>query len=244
MELADHRLLSRHRRRVDGGLRRRRATQRGPCGRPAAFRRPAFSGANVAILTFNLGTFGVFLYTSLFFQNVLGYSPVKAGSALLPWILVLIILGPLTGTLAERVTPRWLIAGGLLVMACGLALLTGINDAQRIRRPAARPACSAGSAARSRFPSAASRSRRRRWRSRASPRCVQHGARDRRRAGHRDHRRRRRIGPGRRGRSVSDAFAAGYSHGIAVAAVLAATAAFVAALTLGDRRDARAAARP
>jgi hypothetical protein len=36
------------------------------------FRIPAFSGANIAILIFSLGTFGVFLYTSLYFQNVLG----------------------------------------------------------------------------------------------------------------------------------------------------------------------------
>jgi EmrB/QacA subfamily drug resistance transporter len=92
------------------------------------FRRPDFSGANLAILTFNLGTFGVFLYTSLYFQDVLGYSPVKAGSALLPWILVLIVLGPFTGALAERVTPRRLVAGGLLVMAVGLALLSGIDE--------------------------------------------------------------------------------------------------------------------
>src|SRR4029078_1006482 len=58
------------------------------------FRIPAFSGANVAIMIFNLGTFGVFLYTSLYFQHVLGYSPLKAGAALLPWILVLIVVGP------------------------------------------------------------------------------------------------------------------------------------------------------
>jgi EmrB/QacA subfamily drug resistance transporter len=95
------------------------------------FRTPAFSGANIAILIFNLGTFGVFLYTSLYFQNVLGYSPVKAGAALLPWILVLIVVGPLTGKLAERLTPPLLVAGGLTVMAAGLALLTGIDEHSR-----------------------------------------------------------------------------------------------------------------
>jgi predicted MFS family arabinose efflux permease len=95
------------------------------------FRVPAFSGANVAILIFNLGTFGVFLYTSLYFQHVLGYTPVKAGAALLPWILVLIVVGPFTGKLTERVTPRLLIAGGLTVMAIGLALLTGIDEHSR-----------------------------------------------------------------------------------------------------------------
>ena len=92
------------------------------------FRRAAFSGANIAILIFNLGTFGVFLYTSLYFQNVLAYSPVKAGTALLPWILVLLLLGPLTGKLADTSEPRHLIAGGLAVMATGLFLLTGIDE--------------------------------------------------------------------------------------------------------------------
>ena len=53
-------------------------------------------------MIFNLGTFGVFLYTSLYFQHVLGYSPVKAGAALLPWILMLIVVGPFTGKLADR----------------------------------------------------------------------------------------------------------------------------------------------
>ena len=92
------------------------------------FRRAAFSGANIAILIFNLGTFGVFLYTSLYFQNVLGYSPVKAGTALLPWILMLLLLGPLTGKLADTLQPRHLIAGGLTVMAAGLFLLTGLDE--------------------------------------------------------------------------------------------------------------------
>jgi EmrB/QacA subfamily drug resistance transporter len=92
------------------------------------FRLPAFSGASAAILAFNLGTFGVFLYTSLYFQRVLGYSPVTAGAALLPWVLMLIVIGPFSGKLSERVAPRFLIAAGLAIMAAGLLLLTGIDE--------------------------------------------------------------------------------------------------------------------
>jgi EmrB/QacA subfamily drug resistance transporter len=92
------------------------------------FRLPTFSGANVAILAFNLGTFGVFLYTSLYFQHVLGYSPVTAGAALLPWVVMLIVIGPFSGRLSERVAPNFLVAGGLAVMAAGLLLLTGIDE--------------------------------------------------------------------------------------------------------------------
>jgi len=208
------------------------------------FRRPAFSGANVAILTFNLGTFGVFLYTSLFFQNVLGYSPVKAGSALLPWILVLIVLGPFTGTLAERVTPRWLIAGGLLVMACGLALLTGIDEHSAyvdllpglvlggiggaLTIPLSGVAIAAAPVEKSGVASGVFNTARETGGALGIAIIGAVVA----------------SGQDAAGGASLHAFAAGYSHGIAVAAVLAATAALLAALTLGDRRDARAPAPP
>ncbi len=92
------------------------------------FRIPAFSGSGIAVLIFNLGTFGVFLYTSLYFQHVLGYSPVRAGTALLPWILMLLVIGPFTGSLTQRVVPRVLVTAGLAIMALGLLLLTGIDE--------------------------------------------------------------------------------------------------------------------
>jgi MFS family permease len=64
----------------------------------------------------------------LYFQNVLGQTPVQAGAALLPWILMLLLIGPFTGKLTQRVAPRLVIAGGLAVMGAGLLLLTGIDE--------------------------------------------------------------------------------------------------------------------
>jgi predicted MFS family arabinose efflux permease len=194
----------------------------------------------VAIPTFNLGTFGVFLYTSLYFQNMLGYSPLKAGSALLPWILVLIVLGPFTGTLAERLTPRWLIAGGLLVMACGLALLTGIDEHSAyvdllpglvlggiggaLTIPLSGVAIAAAPVEKSGVASGVFNTAREAG---GALGITIIGAV---------------VASG--GHAGVDAFVAGYSRGIAVAAVLAVAAAIVAALTLGDRRDARVPAAP
>ncbi len=111
-----------------GRVRADRTPRAAPSVDLSLFRIPAFSGASAAILVFNLGTFGVFLYTSLYFQRVLGYSPVTAGAALLPWVLMLIAIGPFTGALSQRVAPRVLIAGGLAVMAGGLVLLSGIDE--------------------------------------------------------------------------------------------------------------------
>src|SRR5215467_12487566 len=49
------------------------------------FRSATFSGANVVIMVVTLATFGVLLYTSLYLQEVLQFSPVRAGATLLPW---------------------------------------------------------------------------------------------------------------------------------------------------------------
>ena len=158
----------------------------------ALFRIPAFSGANVAIMIFNLGTFGVFLYTSLYFQHVLGYSPVKAGAALLPWILVLIVVGPFTGKLTDRLTPRLIIAGGLTVMASRPGPAHRHRRAQPLRRP---PAGAHHRRARRRAhdPPERRRSRRRSRREvRRRLRRLQHRTGDRRFTRHRRHRRRAR----------------------------------------------------
>ena len=48
------------------------------------FRNPTFAGANTVALLVSLAMFGVFFFISLFMQNVLGYSAVRAGAAFLP----------------------------------------------------------------------------------------------------------------------------------------------------------------
>ena len=92
------------------------------------FRSTTFTGTNLVNLIVTLGTFGVFLYTSLFFQDVLGYSPAHAGTALLPWIGTFLIIAPLTGKAAERIPVRLLVTGGLGTMSLGLFLLSGLNE--------------------------------------------------------------------------------------------------------------------
>jgi EmrB/QacA subfamily drug resistance transporter len=94
----------------------------------ALFRSARFTGVNVVQLIVTAGTFGVFLYTSLFFQDVLGYSPARAGTALLPWIGTFLVVAPLTGKLTERIPVRWVVTAGLVTMGGGLLLLSGLDE--------------------------------------------------------------------------------------------------------------------
>ena len=49
------------------------------------------------LLLVALAMFGVFFFLSLYVQNVLGYSPVKAGAAFLPMTALIMVVAPLAG---------------------------------------------------------------------------------------------------------------------------------------------------
>jgi EmrB/QacA subfamily drug resistance transporter len=85
-------------------------------------------GANAAMFLASMGMFGVFLFLIYYLETTLGYSPVKAGLAFLPMTLVVIVAaGIATTVLINRMSPRTLISGGLLVAAVGMVLLTRID---------------------------------------------------------------------------------------------------------------------
>ena len=48
------------------------------------FRIGSFAGSNLVAMLVSLGMFGVFFFVSLYLQNILGWSPTKAGAAFLP----------------------------------------------------------------------------------------------------------------------------------------------------------------
>jgi EmrB/QacA subfamily drug resistance transporter len=81
------------------------------------FRNRTFSGANGSMLFVGLAMFGTFFYVSLYMQNILGYSPVQAGATFLPMTLLVIALAPRTGALADRFGSRWLVGGGMTLLA-------------------------------------------------------------------------------------------------------------------------------
>jgi EmrB/QacA subfamily drug resistance transporter len=83
----------------------------------------------VNIVTFVVyAAFGaVFFLLVLQLQVVSGFSPLQAGTALLPSTLLMLALSARAGMLAQRTGPRWLMAGGTLTSAAGLLLMTRIG---------------------------------------------------------------------------------------------------------------------
>ena len=86
------------------------------------FRIGAFTGANIVALLVSLGMFGVFFFVSLYVQNILGYSPTKAGATFLPMTVLIILVAPVAGKLSDRLGSRWLMGGGMAILGISLLL--------------------------------------------------------------------------------------------------------------------------
>lgn len=85
-----------------------------------------FLGAVVVALIVSFSMLGVFFFLALYMQDILGYSPLEAGVRFLPSTLMIVGVAPVAGRLSDRFGPRWLIAGGLAVVAASLYSFSGI----------------------------------------------------------------------------------------------------------------------
>src|ERR1700732_2952514 len=70
----------------------------------------------------------MFLYITLFFQNVLGFSPFEAGLRSLPVTGPILFVSPLSGRLTSRVPVRLLLGTGLGCVTVGLLLMGNLSD--------------------------------------------------------------------------------------------------------------------
>jgi EmrB/QacA subfamily drug resistance transporter len=91
------------------------------------FRRPAFTGVQLAAFAVSGSLFALFLYLTLYLQNYLGLSPLDAGVRYLPITLASFIAAPIAGALLSRLPARLMMSGGLAIGGVGLLLMSGIG---------------------------------------------------------------------------------------------------------------------
>jgi EmrB/QacA subfamily drug resistance transporter len=93
------------------------------------FRKPAFTGVQLAALGVSASMFALFLYITFYLQNYLGHSPLEAGLIYLPFTVVTFFVAAAGGALLARVPARMLMSVGLLMTGIGLLLMGGLNPA-------------------------------------------------------------------------------------------------------------------
>ena len=89
------------------------------CCRSQLFRDRNFSGTSLSIVLLSFTAGGLLLALTQYLQFVLGYSPLKAGLALIPYAVSAMLFNGLGATLGKKLADRTLIAVGLVVIAAG-----------------------------------------------------------------------------------------------------------------------------
>ncbi|MEV7806833.1 MFS transporter [Microbispora sp. NPDC088329] len=85
-----------------------------------------FTAVNVVTLVMYAAMGLVFFLLVVQLQVSAGFSPIAAGSAMLPVTVLMLLLSPRAGELARRVGPRLPMTGGILLCAAGLLLMSRI----------------------------------------------------------------------------------------------------------------------
>jgi EmrB/QacA subfamily drug resistance transporter len=84
------------------------------------FRSRTFLGANIVAFIVSFAMLAMFFFLALYMQDIRGYSPLQAGVRFLPSTLMIVIIAPIAGRMADRVGSRPLMTFGLLCVSGSL----------------------------------------------------------------------------------------------------------------------------
>ena len=80
-----------------------------------------FQAGTAALMAWAFGLFGIYFFTALYLQDVLGFSPTKAGAAFVPMALLMALSAAISDRVAARFGAHWTIGGAMVVMGAGIA---------------------------------------------------------------------------------------------------------------------------
>ncbi len=112
----------------------------------ALFRNRNFSGASLSIVLLSFAAGGLLLALTQYLQFVLGYSPLRAGVALIPMIVAAMVFNGIGVVVDKRLGTRTALGIGLLLLAGGFGIMASIGPGDGYLKLAiALVVCGAGS---------------------------------------------------------------------------------------------------
>ena len=75
------------------------------------FRDGSFSGAQITAFAISSTFFAIFLYVTIYLQQILGLSAIEAGLVYVPGTLVMLVVSGATAQLGQKVPARTMIVG-------------------------------------------------------------------------------------------------------------------------------------
>jgi EmrB/QacA subfamily drug resistance transporter len=92
------------------------------------FRLRQFSGGTGTMMIWAFGVLGIYFFTSLYLQSILGFSPTKAGLAFVPMALCIVLAAGAAQAVEARIGGNRLVAFGMVLMSVGLILFAQLGE--------------------------------------------------------------------------------------------------------------------
>ncbi len=93
----------------------------------ALFRTRQFIGSNLIAFIITFAMMGTFFFMAIYMQDILGFSALEAGVRFLPTTMVIAVVAPISGRLADRLGPGVPMSAGLAVLAVSMFMFAGID---------------------------------------------------------------------------------------------------------------------
>ena len=84
------------------------------------FSNRTFTGATIALMLWAFGLFGIYFFTSLYLQQVLGFSATTAGLAFVPMAILMAFGAAISDRVATRLGTHRTVSGGMGLMGAGI----------------------------------------------------------------------------------------------------------------------------
>jgi EmrB/QacA subfamily drug resistance transporter len=93
------------------------------------FRTRQFIGSNLVAFIITFAMMGTFFFMAIYMQDILGYGALEAGVRFLPTTMVIAVIAPISGRLADRLGPSTPMSAGLAVLGVSMFMFAGIDTA-------------------------------------------------------------------------------------------------------------------
>ena len=90
------------------------------------FRTRQFIGSTLVAFVISFAMMGTFFFMAIYMQDILGYSALEAGVRFLPTTMLIAVVAPIAGRLADRLGPVWPMSVGLAVLSVSIFMFSGI----------------------------------------------------------------------------------------------------------------------
>ncbi|HKT02767.1 MAG TPA: MFS transporter, partial [Rugosimonospora sp.] len=92
------------------------------------FRVREFSGGLIAMGLWSFGVFGIYFFTAIYLQDVLGFTPTGAGAGFVPMALVMAVVAALAPRIEARFGAGRTVAVGLALMAGAIGAISTVGE--------------------------------------------------------------------------------------------------------------------